>query len=97
MSKTYTYEQLLLSDCGEGVWGKNCGNQCNCGSYASRCDPKEGCKCQEGWTGTYCDKDVDECQSNPCSNSQICENTKGGFNCPCLTGYKREGTGCVGK
>jgi hypothetical protein len=44
------------------------------------------------FTGQYCDKDIDECQTAPCQNNGICFNFDGGYNCSCSNGY--EGKNC---
>lgn len=43
--------------------------------------------------------DVDECLSDspPCSANATCENTIGGFNCYCNSGYTGNGSYCIGK
>jgi hypothetical protein len=39
--------------------------------------------------------DVDECNTqNPCGPGTYCNNTAGGYNCPCLSGYS--GSPCTG-
>lgn len=32
------------------------------------------CYCEPGYTGLFCDADVDECLSHPCKNDAICRN-----------------------
>ena len=51
------------------------------------------CTCMEGFNGTLCDEDVNECLSSPCSNhNQTCVNYMGGYECLCELGY--EGAWC---
>ena len=43
--------------------------------------------------------DVDECASsdtNDCHPDASCNNTVGGFNCTCLSGFEGNGTSCTG-
>ena len=48
------------------------------------------CYCPEGYTGTRCDQDIDECSdSQTCSNG-VCTNSIGGYSCSCFTGYTGE-------
>jgi hypothetical protein len=45
------------------------------------------CHCADGWEGTHCDEDVDECNSmETCPNGGICRNSHGGFHCDCPAG-----------
>uniref|UniRef100_A0A914XYG1 Uncharacterized protein n=1 Tax=Panagrolaimus superbus TaxID=310955 RepID=A0A914XYG1_9BILA len=45
------------------------------------------CTCDEGWTGSRCDIDEDECAEFPCNNNGTCINTAGGFRCECAPFY----------
>lgn len=36
--------------------------------------------------GTYCESDIDECESNPCVNDGICRDMVNGFTCTCQPG-----------
>ena len=45
-----------------------------------------------GYKGTQCEKDIDECQSNPCHNKAICYNNVNAYTCTCSTLYL--GTNC---
>ncbi len=39
------------------------------------------CHCQAGYTGSYCEEQVDECIPNPCQNGAICTDYLGGYSC----------------
>ncbi|XP_051253136.1 protocadherin Fat 4 isoform X2 [Dicentrarchus labrax] len=45
------------------------------------------CTCPDGFTGTLCEEDIDECEVNPCENKGTCVNTPGGFYCHCQSGF----------
>ena len=50
------------------------------------------CDCPNGYSGSRCESDIDECSiPGSCSNG-ICSNTDGGYTCDCFAGY--EGQGC---
>nr|XP_008118198.1 PREDICTED: protein crumbs homolog 1 [Anolis carolinensis] len=49
------------------------------------------CKCAKGWTGTYCDINIDECASNPCVHGN-CSDRTASYTCICDLGYS--GTRC---
>lgn len=36
--------------------------------------------------GTYCEIDVDDCESNPCVNDGKCRDMVNGFTCTCQPG-----------
>eukprot|EP00105_Crassostrea_gigas_P020056 XP_011438739.1 PREDICTED: D-galactoside-specific lectin [Crassostrea gigas] len=39
--------------------------------------------CAEGWTGSLCTEDIDECSNDPCDEPSNCVNTPGSFECIC--------------
>lgn len=39
------------------------------------------CLCQVGYTGSYCEEQVDECTPNPCQNGATCTDFLGGYSC----------------
>lgn len=39
------------------------------------------CRCQAGYTGSYCQEQVDECSPNPCQNGAACTDYLGGYSC----------------
>lgn len=41
------------------------------------------CLCAGGWTGQYCDVDIDECLSDPCLSPYVCFNNENFFECAC--------------
>ena len=49
-----------------------------------------GCICEDGWEGTNCDQDVNECLDpllNDCLPYHICNNTPGTYSCLCKFGF----------
>ncbi|KAH6824754.1 hypothetical protein C2S53_010829 [Perilla frutescens var. hirtella] len=61
------------------------------------------CNCSDGYEGNpYLSPgctDIDECESNPCSDHGICTNSPGNHSCSCEDGYdgdgKKGGLGCI--
>lgn len=52
------------------------------------------CRCQPGYTGSYCEDQVDECSPSPCQNGATCTDYPGGYSCEVGT-RSREGAWCV--
>ncbi len=40
-----------------------------------------------GFTGLYCETQIDQCQLNPCLNGGICRTLINNFKCDCPQGY----------
>ena len=40
-----------------------------------------------GFTGYYCETQIDQCQSNPCLNGALCRTLINSFKCECPQGY----------
>jgi hypothetical protein len=55
------------------------------------------CDCDEGWTDTRCDRDVNECYTgaHDCHPDAKCMNTPGTFWCRCLSGWTGDGYTCI--
>ncbi|XP_077190373.1 cadherin EGF LAG seven-pass G-type receptor 2 isoform X2 [Paroedura picta] len=45
------------------------------------------CRCPLGFTGDYCETEIDLCYSNPCGNNGRCQSREGGYTCECKEGY----------
>jgi len=46
------------------------------------------CNCEEGWQGTNCDQDINECTAgNNCLSYHMCTNTPGSYFCWCKFGF----------
>ncbi|MGH0135362.1 UNVERIFIED_CONTAM: hypothetical protein FKN15_075439 [Acipenser sinensis] len=41
------------------------------------------CRCPTGFTGDYCETEVNLCYWNPCRNGGLCRSREGGFTCEC--------------
>lgn len=88
---------LFNTECKEPNFGENCGQICKCGQGMDRCDPKTGCVCKPGWTGTNCSVDIDECDNETiCGNEKVCKNLEGSYLCKCRVGFKMNGDICEG-
>lgn len=45
------------------------------------------CLCPPGFTGSYCQHDINECDSKPCLNGGTCQDSYGTYKCTCPHGY----------
>lgn len=45
------------------------------------------CLCLPGFTGSYCQHDINECDSKPCLNGGTCQDSYGAYKCTCPHGY----------
>ncbi|XP_062419885.1 LOW QUALITY PROTEIN: cadherin EGF LAG seven-pass G-type receptor 2 [Pungitius pungitius] len=48
------------------------------------------CRCPAGFTGDYCETEIDLCYSKPCGAHGACRSREGGFTCECLEDYTGE-------
>lgn len=44
---------------------------------------RESCICSSGFTGQYCDTDIDECLSSPCQHGGLCIDGRNNYSCDC--------------
>ncbi|KAL3837565.1 hypothetical protein ACJMK2_022913 [Sinanodonta woodiana] len=84
------------SECDNFHYGTNCSTDCNCSVGADRCDKVNGCVCKNGWSGTKCDSDINECSNTTlCSGANMnCLNTPGSYQCQCNSGYNMINGAC---
>uniref|UniRef100_A0A8C9VE66 Cadherin EGF LAG seven-pass G-type receptor 1 n=1 Tax=Scleropages formosus TaxID=113540 RepID=A0A8C9VE66_SCLFO len=48
------------------------------------------CRCPPGFTGDYCETEIDLCYSGPCRNNGKCRGREGGYTCECLEDFTGE-------
>ncbi|XP_052788950.1 neurogenic locus Notch protein-like isoform X2 [Mya arenaria] len=94
-------EYIGCSECsnalgGNVTWIYQCAlTGCNpCLNNATCINGYEGysCMCADGWNGTHCEQNIDECESNPCVNEGTCNDGVNSYTCVCTYGW--EGPNC---
>ncbi|CAH1239237.1 VWDE [Branchiostoma lanceolatum] len=78
-------------------------NECNrspC-QHGGRCQDgvnQYSCSCTHGWTGSFCQDDMDECTLINHGCEYLCQNTPGSYSCVCSDGYtlSADGKSCEG-
>ncbi|XP_018115807.1 neural EGFL like 1 S homeolog isoform X3 [Xenopus laevis] len=62
--------------------------------YGGTCVAPNKCLCPSGFTGSLCEKDIDECAEGiiECHNHSRCVNLPGWFHCECRSGFHDNGT-----
>lgn len=50
------------------------------------------CDCAPGWSGQFCDTEINECESGPCQNGGVCIDKVATYACACTMGFT--GTNC---
>ncbi|KAH9509815.1 hypothetical protein Btru_045273 [Bulinus truncatus] len=97
LGQTLDNNERTCLDCDGNTWGLQCANQCACGIGSLKCDPATGCFCKPGFTGRYCNEDVDECATGQqkCSVNEVCVNTPGSAECQCQNGFNRKNGVCT--
>uniref|UniRef100_A0A669EZN4 Cadherin EGF LAG seven-pass G-type receptor 2 n=1 Tax=Oreochromis niloticus TaxID=8128 RepID=A0A669EZN4_ORENI len=48
------------------------------------------CRCPSGFTGDYCETEIDLCYSKPCGPHGVCRSREGGYTCECFEDYTGE-------
>lgn len=83
-------------ECRPGLQGALCDipfcsiEPCQNGGFCLTTDDTPVCTCSLGYTGTYCETDINECEANPCENGGRCIDLIGHYKCRC------DGTGFDG-
>ena len=62
-------------------------NLCEHGGLCVAIQHRPKCYCPAGFTGKYCEIDVDECASRPCFNGAECQDLPQSYRCVCPEGF----------
>ena len=95
--------QCLFIECGSNNYGKDCLQPCQCNvANTDDCNNVHGnCTCKNGWKGSTCDEDKDECDDTTICDivpNSSCNNLNGSYECNCKIGYQKLENGtCLGK
>lgn len=66
---------------------------CRNGGFCLNTGTLPVCTCSLGYTGVFCETDINECESSPCQNNGECVDLIGRYKCRCSdTGF--EGINC---
>uniref|UniRef100_A0A8D0FP68 Crumbs cell polarity complex component 1 n=1 Tax=Strix occidentalis caurina TaxID=311401 RepID=A0A8D0FP68_STROC len=77
------YRRLPHTVCGNEERNLTCFNYGNC----TNLNGELTCVCLPGFAGERCEKDIDECSSDPCLNGGLCQNLLNKFHCLCDVNY----------
>uniref|UniRef100_A0A8C6D5H0 Crumbs cell polarity complex component 1 n=1 Tax=Moschus moschiferus TaxID=68415 RepID=A0A8C6D5H0_MOSMO len=77
------YLRLPPTLCGNEKTNLTCYNGGNCTEFQGEMK----CACWPGFTGERCDKDIDECASDPCLHGGRCHDLLNGFRCACALAF----------
>ncbi|KAM5125119.1 LOW QUALITY PROTEIN: protein crumbs homolog 1-like [Callospermophilus lateralis] len=86
MGKFCRYRRLPSTVCGNEQTNLTCYNGGNCTEFQTELK----CMCRPGFTGEWCEKDIDECSSNPCFNGGLCQDLLDKFQCLCDVAFAGE-------
>ncbi|NXX50304.1 CRUM1 protein, partial [Tricholaema leucomelas] len=75
--------RLPYTVCGNEERNLTCFNYGNCTDLGG----EPTCVCLPGFAGERCEKDIDECSSDPCLNGGLCQNLLNRFHCLCDVNY----------
>ncbi|XP_005987856.1 delta-like protein C isoform X2 [Latimeria chalumnae] len=92
-----TCSQPWQCNCQEGWGGLFCNQDLNyctnhrpCCNGATCSNTGQGsytCTCRPGFTGTNCEIETNECDSNPCKNGGSCNDLENDYSCTCPQGF----------
>ncbi|XP_053387245.1 fibrillin-1-like [Mercenaria mercenaria] len=84
-------DNITCQECKEWTFGDNCQFSCSCNkTNTDTCNSSTGqCECLNGWNGTACADDTNECENTTvCPQNSTCYNSDGSYECVCYNGFR---------
>jgi len=69
-------------------------NKCQEGDCVTDDGIKARCECKAGYTGTLCESDISECDSDPCQNDGVCDDSSMLDHYTCTCPFEYHGINC---
>ncbi|CDW53545.1 protocadherin Fat 4 [Trichuris trichiura] len=82
------YSPMKLTSCTSGSWdGLICASAALNNCVVDYKKSTDRCTCRRGYSGRFCEIEINQCDSNPCGSPDQCVNAVEDFFCKCFDGF----------
>ncbi|KFD49494.1 hypothetical protein M514_09605, partial [Trichuris suis] len=86
--KLGVYSPMKLTSCTSGSWdGLICASAALKNCLVDHKKSKDRCTCRRGYSGKFCEIEINKCDSNPCGSPNYCVNAVEDYFCKCFNGF----------